>query len=309
MTGHQEGCEHALPRTYTWLDGGQTCTGTLADYAGSFAAGHDESLPAGELAQSIRDTAEGGAVYTVRAVCLDDTPDQDGCWPVRLSVPGEQVTTTVWALSQPFPPAGADDEEPVPACPADVHTWMQQAAWASPWVPVEQDPDTDGTRVVATRLADAGVVIELDSGQVFMLKAAEMTRPTGQPGHPCTLNPPGQQSVHADLDGGPLCGLMTAAETVTSEWPAVTCLDCKAAGPGQDLAALDDLDLAMAEREARNVVIAASPQPLPLYAILRRVSPQYRAAVPAALDSLCERGELTVTTPPAGPKQWAWQHR
>jgi hypothetical protein len=307
VTGHQDGCANALPRTYTWLDGGRTCTGTLADYAESFAISHDESLPAGELAESIRDTAQD-TVYTVQAVCLDETPDQDGCWLVRLSVPGEQVTVTVWALSQPFPPAGAE-AGPVPACPADVHTWLQQAAWASPWVPVEQDPDSDGTRVVATRLAAGGVLIEVDTGQVYVLAAAEMTRPTGQPGHPYTLNPPGQLPVHAGLDGGPLCGLMTAAETVTTEWAAVTCLDCKAAEPGQDLAALDDHDRAMAELKARGVVIAASPQPLPLYAVLRRVSPRYRAAVPAALDRLCERGELGVTVPPDGPRQWAWQHR
>jgi hypothetical protein len=308
VTGHQDGCANALPRTYTWLDGDQTCTGTLADYAESFAISHDESLPAaGELAESIRDTAQD-TIYTVQAVCLDGTPDQDGCWLVGLSVPGEQVTVPVWALSQPFPPADAE-EEPIPACPADVHAWMQQAAWTSPWVPIEQDPDTDGAQVVAARLADAGVVIEVDTGQVFVLAAAEMTRPTGQPGHPYTLNSPGQQSVHADLDGGPLCGLMTAAETVTGEWGEVTCLDCKEAEPGQDMAALDDLDAAMAEREARNVVIAASPQPLPLYAVLRWVSSQYRAAVPAALDRLCERGELAATVPPGGPKQWAWQHR
>ncbi|MGH3193093.1 MAG: hypothetical protein ACRDOL_38745 [Streptosporangiaceae bacterium] len=306
MTGHQDRCPNAVPRVYTWLDGEQRCTGTLADYAASFAVDRDESLPGGDLATAIRDTSQG-TLHMVRAVCLEDAPDRDGCWQVRLSVPGEQVTVAVWALSQPFPPDG-DDAEPAPAVPADMHRWLWQAARTSPWVQVEQDPDSDGTRIVAVRLTEAGVTAEVDTGQVFLITAAEMTTPTGHPARQHTLNPAGQRSVHADLDGGPLCGLMTAAETVTSQWPAVTCLDCKAAEPGGDLAALDELDRAMAEREAHNEVIAASPQPLPLYAIMRRVSPQYRAAVPAALDSLARRGALAATTPPDGPKLWAWQH-
>ena len=74
VTGHQDRCAHAIPRTYTWLDGDQSCTGTLAGYAESFAISHDESLPAGELAETIRDTAQDGGVYTVQAICAWTPP-------------------------------------------------------------------------------------------------------------------------------------------------------------------------------------------------------------------------------------------
>jgi len=96
LTGHQAGCGQAEPRQYVWLwqEAGQLVIGTLAQYAEAFATEHDDSLPSQGLSEELR---TWDATYEVTAEPLADKPDHDGCWPVRLSVPGEQVTTRVWA--------------------------------------------------------------------------------------------------------------------------------------------------------------------------------------------------------------------
>jgi len=122
VMGHRPGCALARPpQEYfwecSWGDGdGEVCTGTLASYAEAFELAHDESLPAPELSPVIRAWDAGYPALTVQAACLDHSPGQDGCWLVRLSVPGEEVTVRVWALSQPFPrlpfpPAGRPAED------------------------------------------------------------------------------------------------------------------------------------------------------------------------------------------------------
>ena len=96
LTGHQAGCGQAEPRQYVWLwqEAGQLVIGTLAQYAEAFATEHDDSLPSQGLSEELR---TWDATYEVTAEPLADKPDHDGCWPVRLSVPGEQVTARVWA--------------------------------------------------------------------------------------------------------------------------------------------------------------------------------------------------------------------
>jgi hypothetical protein len=99
---HDPDCSGAVLRTYAWMDDGRLVTGTLADYARAYALAADESLPAREISTEVR-TWDAG--YHVRAEALAAAPDDDGCWPIRLSVPGEQVTVSVWALTCPCPPA------------------------------------------------------------------------------------------------------------------------------------------------------------------------------------------------------------
>jgi len=105
VAGHKAGCPDGRePRLYVWHEGIELSTGTLADYGQAFEIAHDDSLPTGDISEEIR---TWDADFPVQAWCLDDKPDRDGCWPVRLSVPGEQVTVHIWSCSQPFPPADA----------------------------------------------------------------------------------------------------------------------------------------------------------------------------------------------------------
>lgn len=99
----------ATPRTYAWTDDDRRVTGTLEDYARSYELAADESLPGRELSTEVR---ASDAAYQVRIEALSAVPDDDGCWPVRLSVPGEQVTVSVWALTCPCPLAAG---VPIPA--------------------------------------------------------------------------------------------------------------------------------------------------------------------------------------------------
>lgn len=77
---------HAAPRTYTWTEDGRAAAGTLADYARSYAR---LAVPGAGLSAEVRTPH---AAYPVRAEVLAAVPGADGSWPVRLSVPGEQVT-------------------------------------------------------------------------------------------------------------------------------------------------------------------------------------------------------------------------
>lgn len=84
---------HAAPRTYTWTEDGRAAAGTLADYARSYAR---PAFPGTGLSAEVR-TPHGA--YPVRAEVLAAVPGADGSWPVRLSVPGEQVTVRARAAA------------------------------------------------------------------------------------------------------------------------------------------------------------------------------------------------------------------
>lgn len=116
MPGHEPDCPAGSPRTYAWTADDRLVTGTLADYARSWAASRDESLPGSEVSSEIR---TWDAAYPVRTEALTATPDDDGCWIIRLSVPGERATVRVWALTCP----ALDAAPPLRAA---------QAAWPVP---------------------------------------------------------------------------------------------------------------------------------------------------------------------------------
>jgi len=96
LTGHQAGCGRAQPRQYIWrlAETGQLVAGNLAWYGRDFATEHDDSLPSRGLGEELR---TWDAAYELTVEPLASKPDEEGCWPVRLSVPGEAVTTRVWA--------------------------------------------------------------------------------------------------------------------------------------------------------------------------------------------------------------------
>jgi hypothetical protein len=96
LTGHQAGCGQAEPRQYVWLwqEAGQLATGTLPPVRRGLRHRARRLAP---ITGPQRGAPPWGATYEVAVEPLADKPDQDGCWPVRLSVPGEQVTTRVWA--------------------------------------------------------------------------------------------------------------------------------------------------------------------------------------------------------------------
>ena len=86
-------CASGTPRQYAWEQGDGQASGTLADYAEAFTRVKDASLPDTGIGTELRD---GTQIYPVVAEGLATTPDEDGYWPVRLSVPGEEVTVRVW---------------------------------------------------------------------------------------------------------------------------------------------------------------------------------------------------------------------
>ena len=216
-------------------------------------------------------------------------------------------------LSAPPPGAAADTEDPPPtATPADVAAWAVDAGWGTPFVTITQDRggERDCIRVVAAEVTATALIVALDNGQVFQLEAVELTRPASQPGRLFTLNPPGQRSTHAILGSAALCSLSAASEQASPDWEQVTCLDCRAAAPARPLGDLDHLDLAMAERQVRDALIAASPQPLPVYEVMRRIDPGYRAAAQTALGKLARQGTVFQTPAPDGAQAyWSWAAR
>jgi len=206
---------------------------------------------------------------------------------------------------------GAEDDldlPPTPATTAGVLRWAREGGWAIPSVLTEnaRDDETGEIRLVATEITPAGLVVTLDNGQVFLLEARELTRPSGDPDHPYTLNPAGPHVTHAARAGAALCPLAAPGDPATGDWADVTCLDCQAAAPGSDLASLDDLDLAMAERQVRSILIAASPDELTLFDIIRRADPGYRAAAETALAALARQGKAEPFGDPGGPHP-AWR--
>ena len=212
----------------------------------------------------------------------------------------------------PAPPPASDageDLPPTPALPADLVRWANDAAWGTPHVEIAQARrDEEGAiRVAATEVLPAGLIVTLDNGQVFRLAAGELTRPAALPGRPFTLNPPGQSPAHARGGETALCGLSGAGVDTSPEWAQVTCLDCRAAVPARALEDLDDLDRHTAERQVSMVLMAASPWPLPVYEVTRRVEPGYRAAVPAALGDLAARSAIIQAAPADGGQAcWRW---
>ena len=195
---------------------------------------------------------------------------------------------------------GGRDLPDTPATPADVLRWACDVGWSSPFVDVSQarDEEWGSIRVVFAEVTETSLTITLDNGQVFRLAVVELTRPSGLPGRPFTLNPAGQLSTHASVGSAPLCGQGAAGEMASLGWAQVTCLDCQAAAPARGVDSLDDLDLAMAAKQVRDVLTAASPEPLPLYEVMRRVDPGLRAAVQAVLTQMVERGTAERTDGP-----------
>ena len=207
-------------------------------------------------------------------------------------------------------PAADDDLDlpPTPATAAAVLRWTQEAGWTVPYViiPDARDDEQGHIRMVAAEVTAAGLAVALDNGQVFLLEARELTRPSGDPDHPYTLNPAGQHVTHAARAGAALCPLAAPGDPATGTWADVTCLDCQAAAPGRPLAEIDDLDLAMAERQIRGILIAASPDELTLFEITCRTDPGYRAAAETALAALARQGMAEPFGDPDAPHP-AWR--
>ena len=175
-----------------------------------------------------------------------------------------------------------------PATTANLAGWASGALRLAPYVDTPQaDPDEHGSALmVAAQVSGAALQIVLETGQVFRFEAAELTRATGNPAHPFTLNPAGRVLTHASLDGTPLCGQGAEADTASPHWGEVTCLDCQLAAPGTAADALDNLDLMFAERQIRDALTVAAPSPLTAYELMVRADPGVRAAVPGALDRM-----------------------
>lgn len=203
--------------------------------------------------------------------------------------------TQTYTPPAPQPASAPGDEPDLPATPAtteDVLQWAHRAGWSVPSVglarPHGQEAGYYG--LIAAEATGTALTVALDNGQVFRLTAEQLTRPSDEPGQGYTLNPAGQRFTHAAADGPALCGHSADGEAASPDWAAVTCLDCRAAAPSRTPGDLDDLDRAMAERQARDALITASPWPLSLYEVMRRVDGEFRAAVPQALDQLTARG-------------------
>ncbi len=201
------------------------------------------------------------------------------------------------------PGPGADEEDlpPTPATSADIAQWIHSAAWLSPYpdIPRARDDEPGAMRMVAADLTGGSLVVILEDGQVFRLTPEDLTRPSGCPARPWTLNPPGRLVTHASMDGSPLCERNTEGDTISAHWHEVTCLDCQLAAPAPDQGALDNLDHVLAEKQVRDVLTAASPQPLSVYDVLVQVERRFRAAVRPALDRLAELGTAELTGGPA----------
>jgi hypothetical protein len=200
-----------------------------------------------------------------------------------------------------------------PALPGTPATAGNLAAWASgalrlaPYVDTPQaDPEEHGSiLMVAAMVSGAAVQIVLGTGQVFRLDAVELTRTTGDPAHPFTLNPAGQVFTHASLDGAPLCGPGAEGGTASPRWGEVTCLDCQLAAPAAAAGALDNLDIMFAKRQIRDALTVAAPSPLTAYELMVRADPDVRAAVPEALNQMAGHGD--VERADAGDGRPGWQ--
>jgi hypothetical protein len=97
MTGHTQECASAEPRLYVWLESGTLTTGTLAGYGRAWALAHGDSPPGAGLGDELR-TWDASYPVQIQVEGRDDNRGQDGCWPVRVSVPGEQVTVRARSL-------------------------------------------------------------------------------------------------------------------------------------------------------------------------------------------------------------------
>jgi hypothetical protein len=102
VAGHTLECASAEPRRYVWQESGDLGSGTLADYAQAWVMAHDDSLPGDSLGGELR---TWDVSYQVMAGSLAPQPDDDGCWRIRLSVPGEEATIRVRSAAEPAPPA------------------------------------------------------------------------------------------------------------------------------------------------------------------------------------------------------------
>ena len=197
-------------------------------------------------------------------------------------------------------------ERPVTA--VTVLHWACSAGWQSPHAdcPPARPGDWGAVRLAAAQLAGGALRLVLDNGQVFSLVAAELTRPSGRPGRPHTLNPAGQPVTHASMAAAPLCEQMTDGDQVSGDWAAVTCQDCLLAAPAPcPVLAGPDLDV-LAEACIIGILAEADGCPLSTFEVMIRADAEYRAAVLPALERLAAQGavERSAGPPGTGP---AWR--
>lgn len=273
--------------------------------------------PAGQcLDRDPRGAPLGGEAFQARIAdltaliaphCARLTPDSRSAWS-PFTTNREALGTALdgdCRLLVGAVPAG--DLPDTPASAADVLRWADEARRTVPHVDIEHArfEEWGSSRIVRAEVTGTRLVITLATGQVFVMTAAEITRPTGLPGLPYTLNPGGQQLTHAPLGVGTLCGQGTPQET-RPDWPDVSCLDCRAAEPARPLASFDDLDRSYAARLARDSLAAAAGQPLTTYEVVRQAEPAYRAAIPAALEQMAAEGRAARGDGPDGGQPAWW---
>jgi hypothetical protein len=204
---------------------------------------------------------------------------------------GTEMTVMTQRAGLAALPAG----QPVsPVTAVTVLHWARSAGWQSPHVdcPAARPGDWGAVRLAAAQLAGGALLLVLDNGQVFSLVAAELTRPSGRPDRPHTLNPAGQPVTHASLAAAPLCEQMADGDQVGGDWPAVTCQDCLLAAPAPcPVLAGPDLDV-LAEARIIDILAEADGCPLSTFEVMIRADAEYRAAVLSALERLAAQGAV-----------------